>query len=223
MDKLSQEELARIYDNRFGPAQTFRRLIWQVLIRHFFQKFIPETGAVLDLGCGYGEFVNSVKARMKYGMDLNPNSRQHLQADVSFIHQDCSLPWPLAPGDLDVVFTSNFFEHLPNKQVLGKTLEEAFRCLKPCGKLIALGPNIRFTGGRYWDFWDHYLPLTEASLSEGLTARGFRIETCYPRFLPYTMVGGPQYPLWMLVIYLRLPLLWRIAGKQFLIIANKPT
>jgi len=90
------------------------------------------------------------------------------------------------------------------------------------GRLIAVGPNIRFTGGRYWDFWDHYLPLTEASLSEGLVVRGFQIERCHARFLPYTMAGGPQFPLWMVAAYARLPLLWRFRGKQFLVVARKP-
>ena len=222
MDKLSQTELARIYETRFAPVQSYRRRIWQVLVAEFFQSLVPDTGAVFDLGCGYGEFINSIKARLKYAMDLNPNSKQHLQTDIRFIHQDCSARWPLPEAELDVIFTSNFFEHLPDKETLGRTLEEAFRCLKPGGKLIALGPNIACVGGRYWDFWDHYLPLTEASLSEGLTARGFQIEICHPRFLPYTMVGGPQYPPWMLVLYLRFPLLWKMAGKQFLIVARKP-
>jgi SAM-dependent methyltransferase len=223
MDKLSQTELARIYDSRFAPVQSYRKRIWEVLVTHFFQEMVPEKGAVFDLGCGYGEFINSIKARLKYGMDLNPNSKQHVLPEVQFIHQDCSARWPLPQGELDTVFTSNFFEHLPDKNTLGRTLEEAFRCLKPGGNLIALGPNIAFIGGRYWDFWDHYLPLTEASLSEGLVARGFRIEICHPRFLPYTMVGSPQYPLWMLKVYLDQPLLWRLAGKQFLIVARKPT
>jgi len=222
MDKLSQAELARIYASRFAPAENYRRRIWQVLVTHYFQKLVPETAAVLDLGCGYGEFINAVKARARFAMDLNPNSKQHLQPDVRFIHQDCSARWPFTEGELDIVFTSNFFEHLPDKMILGRTLEEAYRALKPNGKLIALGPNIRFTGGQYWDFWDHYLPLTEASLSEGLAARGFQIDASHPRFLPYTMVGGPQYPLWMLSAYLRLPFLWRVAGKQFLVVARKP-
>jgi hypothetical protein len=36
------------------------------------------------------------------------------------------------------------------------------------------------------------------------------------------MAGGRRYPLWMLALYLRVPLLWRLAGEQFLIIARKP-
>ncbi len=222
MDKLSQAELARVYANRFAPMQEYRRRVWQVLVANFFQRFVPEGGTVLDLGCGYGEFINAVKAKAKFGMDLNPNSGQRLASEVRLVQQDCSAPWPFGEAELDVVFTSNFFEHLPDKSTLGRTLDEALRCLKPAGRLIAIGPNIRFTGGRYWDFWDHYLPLTEASLAEGLTARGFEIERCHPRFLPYTMVGGPQYPLWMVAAYIRLPFLWRLRGQQFLIVARKP-
>ena len=222
MDSPSQAELAQIYARRFGPGQDYRRRVWQVLVSRFFQELVPEQAAVLDLGCGYGEFINAVKARAKLGMDLNPNSRQHLEPAVRFIQQDCSVRWPLAEGELDVIFTSNFFEHLPDKNSLGRTLDETFRCLKRGGALIAVGPNIRFTGGKYWDFWDHFLPLTEKSLSEGLAARGFQIERCHSRFLPYTMAGGPQFPLWMVAAYVRIPLLWRFCGKQFLVIARKP-
>jgi SAM-dependent methyltransferase len=155
-------------------------------------------------------------------MDLNPQSKARLASGIEFFQQDCSQHWLLDAGALDVVFTSNFFEHLPDKVTLGRTLDEIFRCLKPGGCLIAMGPNIKFTEGRYWDFWDHYLPLTESSLAEGLRVRGFQIELCHDRFLPYTMVGGPTYPLWMLSLYLKLPILWRWKGEQFLVVARKP-
>src|SRR5215813_9579784 len=201
--------------------QAYRQKVWGVLVSDFFQSLVPETGAILDLGCGYGEFINQVKAARKLAMDLNPGSREHVTPEVQLIQQDCSSPWPLRDSELDVVFTSNFFEHLPDKATLGRTLEEIFRCLKPGGRLIAMGPNIRFTEGRYWDFWDHYLPLTEASLAEGLRVRGFEIERCVPRFLPYTMVSGPQVPTALIRIYLRVPLLWRWRGQQFLVVAGK--
>src|SRR6185295_17009631 len=124
-------------------------------------------------------------------------------------------------ASLDVVFTSNFFEHLPDKSTLTRTLQEAWRCLKPGGKLIAMGPNIKYLPGAYWDFWDHHLPLTESSLAEGLKTKGFVVDTCWPRFLPYTMASGPQYPILFLQLYLGLRFAWRIFGKQFLIVARK--
>jgi SAM-dependent methyltransferase len=216
------QELQTIYQQRFEGAQAYRNQVWQVLIRHFFQKFIPRDAAVLDLGCGYGEFINQVSCRKKYGMDLNPTTARVLAPDVQFLQQDCSSAWSLPENSLDVVFTSNFFEHLPNKQTLGSTLDQARRCLKPGGKLIAMGPNIKYVPGKYWDFWDHYLPLTELSLSEGLRNRGFEIVACYPRFLPYTMVNAPQYPLFLLRIYLSLSWFWPCLGQQFMVVASRP-
>ena len=135
--------------------------------------------------------------------------------------QDCSARWQLADASLDVVFTSNFFEHLPDKTALGRTFDEIRRCLRPGGRLIAMGPNIKYLPGAYWDFWDHYVALTEASLSEALTTRGFQIDRCVGKFLPYTMAGGPRYPLAFLRTYLRLPFVWRIFGKQFLVVAQR--
>jgi SAM-dependent methyltransferase len=222
MPDLRQEELVRVYANRFDAVREYRTSVWGVLVENFFQQFVPEGAVILDLGCGYGEFINAVRAGSKMGMDLNPKTKENLGAGVQFLQQDCSMRWPLQDGELDLVFTSNFFEHLANKTALGRTLEQAFRCLKPGGRLIAMGPNIKYTQGRYWDFWDHYLPLTETSLSEGLVVRGFEIERCHARFLPYTMVGARQYPLWCVAAYLRVPLLWRWKGEQFLVVARKP-
>ena len=142
-------------------------------------------------------------------------------SDVVVISQDCSAPWPIEQGSLDAVFTSNFLEHLPDKTTLGRVLAEAHDCLKAGGTFIALGPNIRYVGGSYWDFFDHYIPLTDLSLAEALGCHGFEIEARYPRFLPYTMSRGREYPIWMLRRVPCLPLAWRIFGKQFLVVASR--
>ncbi len=215
------EELEQIYRTRFAANQDYRRRVWEVLTRNFFERWVRPADAVLDLGCGYGEFINQVRCGKKFGMDLNPESPRHLAPGVAFLQQDCSQPWAVEAGSLDVIFTSNFFEHLPSKEALGATLGHAHRSLKPGGRLIALGPNIRHLPGAYWDFWDHYLPLTERSLAEGLGNRGFEIEVSHARFLPYTMVNAPQYPPIFLRLYLAVPLLWRFFGGQFLVVARK--
>jgi len=222
MSSATPEELARIYAKRFADSSAYRARVWQVLVPGFFQRFLAESGTVLDLGCGYGEFINNIRAKQKFGMDLNPDSKTRLNPDIRFLQQDCSQAWQMEPNQLDLVFTSNFFEHLPDKSTLGRTLDQALRCLKPGGRIVAMGPNIKFVYGAYWDFWDHYLELTEASLAEGMVNHGFQIERCHSKFLPFTLVGGPEYPLWILKVYLKFPILWRIGGKQFLIVARKP-
>ena len=214
-------ELRNIYQHRFANRVAYRSRLWHILSESFFQRFVPRDSVVLDLGCGYGEFINHIQCRRKLGMDLNPDSQNYLSANVELLRQDCSTSWPLADASLDVVFTSNFFEHLPDKLALRQTLVEAARCLRPGGKIIALGPNIRYLSGAYWDFWDHYLCLTERSLSEALVNNGFSIVTAHARFLPYTTVGGWEFPSMFVRLYLSLPIVWRLFGKQFLVVGER--
>ncbi|HVX67730.1 MAG TPA: class I SAM-dependent methyltransferase [Bryobacteraceae bacterium] len=216
----SPEELKRLYEARFQGKALYRRRVWDELCRYFSQ-WIPRGATVLDLGCGHCEFINAVGCGRKYGMDLNPDSRSAAADGVEILLNDCSAPWPIPAGSIDVVFSSNFFEHLPTKRALEDTLRQAWAALAEGGKMILLGPNIKYVPGRYWDFFDHYLPLTELSLSEVLTASGFTIDLCRDRFLPYTMSQGRERPVWMLRAYLRLPLAWRFFGEQFLIVASK--
>jgi SAM-dependent methyltransferase len=222
MNLNSESDLQRIYSARFREQSTYRKDVWRVLIGDLFQQHVATSDRVLDLGCGYGEFINQIHCAKKYGMDLNPDTQEFLSADVEFIRRDCSEEWSLSAGSLDVVFTSNFFEHLPDKAALGRTLDQVRRCLAPEGRLMAVGPNIRYLPGKYWDFWDHHLALTHLSLREALETRGFRMDVCIDRFLPYTMVGGPRYPLVFLRAYLHFRPAWRLLGKQFFLIASRP-
>ena len=215
----NESDLSRIYAQRFAANLDYRKQVWRVLIDSFFQSYVPHDATVLDLGCGYGEFINQVRAVRKYAMDLNPDAPRYLSADAEFIRQDCSQPWPVEEESLDTIFTSNFFEHLPDKGALGRTLDQAHKALRKGGRLIAMGPNIKLVPGAYWDFWDHYIPLSESSLSEALENRGFRVERKEAAFLPYTMAGKRPAPLSLVKLYLAIPQLWRFLGKQFLVIS----
>jgi len=221
MSANQPEELRRIYGARFEKNLNYRKRVWNILVPEFFQKYIPESATVLDLGCGYGEFINTIRCGRKLAMDLNPDAPRFLARDVQLMLQDCSTRWPGDDGSLDIVFTSNFFEHLPSKHALKLTLEEAYRCLKPGGKLIALGPNIRFLSDKYWDFWDHHLALSDRSLVEGLENCGFHILENHAQFLPYTMVGSRESPMLLISLYLKLRPAWKLFGRQFLVVAVK--
>jgi len=221
MSANTPADLKRIYKARFERNRDYRRRVWSVLLSDHFQKYVGPNDAVLDLGCGYGEFINQVRCGRKFAMDLNQEAPRYLDKSVVFLEQDCSAKWGLEANSLNVIFTSNFFEHLPDKAALGRTLDEAQRCLASGGRLIALGPNIKYLPGKYWEFWDHHLPLTETSMEESLITRGFGIEHCVAKFLPYTMVNSLQYPLLFVRIYLKVPFAWHLFGKQFLVIACK--
>lgn len=219
----SGKELSEIYLRRFASKRLYRNKVWKIIVEGFLAPWIPPDGRILDLGAGHGEFINQVPAKKKWAMDLNPDTAGRLSQKVQFMRQDCSQPWLLPESSLDLVFTSNFFEHLPNKECLKRTLQQAFCALRPGGRLVALGPNIRLLPGAYWDFWDHYLPLTERSLAEAGKLAGFRVEQAMAATLPYSMSQGFQPPLWTLRIYLAMPIFWRFFGQQFLVVLRKPS
>jgi SAM-dependent methyltransferase len=217
------EQLRKSYAKRFEADADYRNAVWRILVRDFFQRLVPPDADVLDLGCGYGQFINHITCRTKYAMDLNPSTRGHLLPQVRFLEQDCTSQWPLPDNSLDVVFSSNFFEHLMHKPAVEDAVRQVRRCLRPGGALVAMGPNIRFTGGAYWDYWDHYLPISDRSLAELLALMDFELERVTPQFLPYTMVGKRPQPAFLIATYLKLPWAWRFFGQQFLIIARRPS
>jgi SAM-dependent methyltransferase len=174
------------------------------------------------LACGYGEFINNIQAGQKIAVDLNPDSPAFLDADILFQHSAATDLSFMNSDSIDRAFTSNFLEHLKNKQECDEVFKEVSRVLKPGGLFLILGPNIRYAYKEYWDYYDHYLPLSHLSLTEGLHVAGYEIELCIPRFLPYTMAGPQPTHDFLIRTYLALPIAWRIFGKQFFVIASKP-
>jgi dolichol-phosphate mannosyltransferase len=215
-------DLRRLYGNRFGHSRESRSAIWSVLVHDFFQSWIRRSDTLLDLGCGYGEFLNHVRAARRIGVDLNPDSADMLEPGIEFHEGRADDLNFLEDNSIDVVFTSNLLEHLRSKAEVERTVTEARRVLKPGGHFIAMGPNIRFVLGDYWDFWDHAVPISDRSLIELLESHQLKIVEIHDRFLPYTLSSRwPQAPI-LVQLYLRSRMAWPIFGKQFVIRAQKP-
>lgn len=219
---MTHVEVQHLYDHRFSEkARQTKRQVWRVIVQSFLQKWITPQQTVLDLGCGDGEFLTYIRCARRIGVDLHIDASRFLHDDIAFHQCDvCDLAF-LPENCLDVVFTSNLMEHLPTKGHVERMVLEVRRVLKPGGCFIALGPNLRFLPGSYWDFWDHHLPITDRSLVELLKTLDFRIVNCYAKFLPYTTCSAlPQSP-WLVWLYLKVPIAWLLLGKQFLIRATK--
>jgi SAM-dependent methyltransferase len=210
------------YRQRFERQEQYRDKVWRILCHQYFSKWISPEAKILDLGAGWGEFSRNIPAGKKFAMDLNPDCGERVEGFATFLNQDCAEKWPLSDNELDVVFTSNFLEHLEAKSLVDRTLREAYRCTKPGGRIVCLGPNIRFAFNTYWDFWDHHLPISDESMAEALSLAGFVIESKIPRFLPYSMSGRRNAPTAFLRIYLKFRPVWSIFGRQFLVVATKP-
>lgn len=215
-------DLVNLYRFRFKESDLpEKRRIWKTLCKHYFQNLIGSDQVIVDLACGYGEFINNIAGKRKIGVDLNPTYQSYMENGVEFVNCRADA-LDIPDNTADVVFTSNFLEHLRTKEECDAVLNEVHRVLKPGGRFIIMGPNIRYLSDKYWDFYDHYLPLSHLSVEEGLAQAGFSSEKVIDRFLPYTTRSALPKASALIAIYLRIPLAWPIMGKQFLVVGRKP-
>lgn len=216
--------LARLYANRFDPGErTAKSRMWSVLVRRFLQRYVPQNATIVDVAGGYGEFARHVRAARKIVLDANPDAHDHIAHDVEVRTADArrlEAQHDLL-GTVDIVFVSNFFEHLDSGADFLRVLAGCRALLKPGGAILILQPNFRYCYREYYDFLDHSLPVTDRSMREALVTVGFVVDELVPRFLPFTTKGRPASPR-LLDIYLKLPVLWRIFGAQMFVRAHAP-
>lgn len=217
------EDLQKMYDVRFDANKKREKSkIWGEICSYF-EKYLPrERGTVVDIAAGYCDFINHVKADRKIAIDLNPDVKRYAEDDVEAIVDDIlNLGSYVEEGTVSVFFMSNFLEHIP-KETISRLIQLQYKLLKPHGELWILTPNIRYTKGKYWDFYDHITPLTEKALIERCEMEGYALKRCIPKFLPYTTKSKLPQSAWLVRAYLSLmPFSGYFLGEQSLIILEK--
>jgi SAM-dependent methyltransferase len=219
-----EEQLDRIYSNRFSPVvRRYKTRTWRTICDAFLSRYVPPNGTVLDVGAGYCEFINHIRAQRRIAVDLNPDTVQVAAPGVEVLSIPLEqLDEAIEAASVDLAFASNVFEHLRGPDALLGVLAAVRKILKPGGGLIIMQPNVRALGGRFWDFVDHTLPLTEKGMAEALEVSRFEVVECRARFLPYTFKSRlPTWP-WLVRLYLALaPAQWMF-GKQMFLVARRP-
>lgn len=221
-DAAVADVLARLYRSRFSESDLAEmRKVWRVLVRGFFQRYIAPDATVADLGAGPCLFINEVRAARRIALDANSDLPKHAAAGVeAIVTTDLSLR-ELEDGGIDCVFVSNFLEHLPDYRAMIELLMTIERKLRRGGSLLILQPNYRLAPRRYFDFVDHTMIVTDASLIEALRAVGLEIAETRVRFLPFTSKSKLPKWGWLVALYLRLrPAQW-LFGKQTFVVARK--
>ena len=219
-----EDALDRIYDHRFPSADRAGRVrLWETICRSFFDRYVPRDGTVLDVGAGYCDFINNIRAARRLVVDLNPDTVGAAAEGVEVFTLPLErLGEVIGPESIDLAFASNVFEHLRGPDILLDILAALRTALRPGGRLIIMQPNVRALGGAFWDFVDHTLPLSDRGMAEALEVSGFEIVERRARFLPYTTKSHlPRWsPLVRLYLALR-PAQW-LMGKQMLVVARRP-
>ena len=214
---VDAEEDSRAYFRTRMSPDSRRTAVWKLIARRL-EELVPirPDAAVLDLGAGYCDFINEVRAREKHAVDSAPG-REHAAPGVTFHQARCDELGSLPAAHFDAALASNLFEHLP-LEAIRKTLSGLSRVLKPGGRLIVMQPNFRYCCKEFYDDYTHVTPLTHRGLADLIASCGYKIEKVLPKFLPFSFKSsGLPVPTFLVWLYLRLP--WKPLAGQCLIVA----
>jgi SAM-dependent methyltransferase len=147
-------------------------------------------GQVLDVGCGDGRFLASMKSR---GWEVEGLETDPVAADLArrrtegLIHETFLEGAPVAPQSFDLVSLLHVLEHVPDPR---ETLNAAFDALKPGGLLLLALPNVACAEseifGVVWyplDLPRHYWGFTPHTLTRLVEECGYSVSGV--RYFPF--------------------------------------
>jgi ubiquinone/menaquinone biosynthesis C-methylase UbiE len=211
IDENSYHETRFAFDER-------REVLWRALCDYYFNRLIQPDDHVLELGAGYGHFINNIRCARKSAIDQWPGLLRYAKPPVNAAVGSVTELDFVPDSSVDFVFASNLFEHLTQAD-FSATLEQVKRKLKPNGTLNILQPNYRLAYREYFDDYTHVSVYSDTSLCDFVQANGFKVIESIPGFLPFSIKSStaPVRP-WLIHLYLSLP--WKPLAKQMLIRAK---
>lgn len=192
------EHLANYYPSRyFGSRHPVFKKELMALRTHSLGR--PAPGArLLDIGCGYGDFILACKERgwqvVGAEQDASPimQQREALGLEVVTVDQIASLP----DASFDAITLWHVFEHVTDPIAM---LREFHRLLEPNGRLLIEVPNWGGwhgrLGGAAWHHLDvprHLLHFDRKTLTNMLVAQGLVPEHWATFSLEYDTFGTAQ-------------------------------
>ena len=205
----------RYFETRLAP-NPHRRAVWRHICAYL-ERWIPPDAEVLELGAGWCEFANNVRAQRVVAMDIDSTVERAAGEGVTAVVGDCTDLGGFADDSFDVVFASNLLEHL-ERPAATALLAGARRDLRPGGRLVLVQPNFRLDPGRYFDDFTHVAIYTDRSLHDYLVSEGWEVTHLEPRFLPLTMKSRAAALSFLVPLYLRSPI--RPLAGQMLVVAE---
>jgi len=189
---MSTGYLSVVYDEGSHPYTEYPKK----LCHYLFQSFKLQPGMkMLEPGCGRGEFLRNFQelGLDVYGVDISEEAKEFSTSypvDICDVENEVL---PFEDSTFDVIYSKSFIEHLYYPE---RFLKEAYRVLKPGGKLITLVPDWESNYKIYFDDFTHRTPFTNISLSDAYKMYEFSDVSVYK--------------------FRQLPLLWKYPSLNYL-------
>lgn len=163
--------LKEIYSKERRPYTSYPAQLCKYIADTYFKK---NYGTLLDVGCGRGEHLREFQKlgfQIK-GVDLLKEAKElsnDLEVEIIDVEKE---PLPYKDRSFDVVFNKSLIEHLSDP---GNFMREAFRTLKPGGRLITLTPDWESIYKIFYEDYTHKTPFIISSLKDIYQIFGFKV------------------------------------------------
>lgn len=188
--QLSIEKMAVYYSQAYYGAGNLRfNRLFETLVGWFrrrrasrLHKLHGHSGSVLDIGCGRGHFLQTLKTWgwSCTGTELTETAARHARDRLGLDVRIGPFVGAMFPDEtFDAVYLWHVLEHIP---ATAAALTDAGRLLRPGGMLVVALPNLESWQARlcryHWFHLDlprHYVHCSASWLIKTLSALGFRI------------------------------------------------
>lgn len=199
------------------PLIPKRAAVWREIARYV-ERDAPDCNLAIELGAGYCDFINQFSAAQKLAFDLNPEMSRYAGRDVQLRITDAIALPGVDPDSADLIFASNFLEHLEQAQ-LAILLPRVRESLSARGRFIVLQPNHARCADHYFDDPTHVTIFSDANLGEIFERHGLRMLKLVPGFLPFSMNSRLPKSAVLTRVYLHSP--WKPLAAQMYAVAGK--
>jgi SAM-dependent methyltransferase len=210
--------MTKYFKSRFTPDNR-RSKVWIHLTRYL-QKFISTGSVLLEVGPGYCDFINQVDAKKKLAFDIEPEVSSFANSDIEVFIGNAIMLHGIESGFIDVVFASNFLEHLTREES-DIFLKNTRRVLKDNGLMILMQPNYRYSSKVYFDDFTHKTIYSHISIRDYLSSMDFEVLKIEKKFMPFTLKSKASFLTFLVPLYLKFP--FKPFAKQMLVISKKIT
>lgn len=153
-----------------------------VIPKHILAELpVSKEAAILDIGCGYGQFLNRLK-EMGYqnltGIDISEEALKSCQKRgiAAFRTESIGGYCQQAGRRFDFIMMSHVLEHIQKEEVVETLRLIRTQLLSEKGYIYIMVPNAQSNTGAYWMYEDftHYTLFTAGSLDYVLKAAGYQ-------------------------------------------------